>query len=157
MKLNKPLFLLALLLIMPRFGLSSDKTVIDIKVPLAETADLAPAQAGATVYLMQSDWATVSELKEDVAVWLTDYERKKNFLGQQVISLTLEVREPSSIRIGNLIEKKKITVRYRNTPSDTSRFKQKIFNDLDDLSHELQIEAYFLGVKIESELKESLK
>jgi len=88
---------------------------------------------------------------------MTDYERKKNFLGQQVVSLTLEVREPSSIRTGNLIKKQNITVRYRVSASDTARYNQDFLNELDDLSQELQIEAYFLGVKIESVLKGILK
>ena len=139
--------------ILPGMSMAGEKVVIDLKVPLVETADLAPAQAGATVYLMKSEWATVSEINEDVAVWMTDYERKKNFLGQQVVSLTLEVREPSSIRTGNLIKKQNITVRYRVSASDTTRFKQEFLNELDNLSQELQIEAYFLGVKIESVLK----
>ncbi len=153
--LNKT-FIFLVCSILPFVTLAADKVVIDLKVPLVETADLAPAQAGATVYLMKSEWATVSEIKEDVAVWMTGYERKKNFLGQQVVSLTLEVREPSSIRTGNLIRKQAITVRYRASPSDTSRFKQDFLNELDDLSQELQIEAYFLGVKIESVLKNIL-
>ena len=139
--------------ILPGMSMAGEKVVIDLKVPLVETADLAPAQAGATVYLMKSEWATVSEINEDVAVWMTDYERKKNFLGKQVVSLTLEVREPSSIRTGNLIKKQNITVRYRVSASDTTRFKQEFLNELDNLSQELQIEAYFLGVKIESVLK----
>ena len=156
----KPLSKLLTLLfcfIIPFPSLAGDKLVIDLKVPLVETADLAPAQAGATVYLMKSEWATVSEINEDVAVWLTDYERKKNFLGQQVVSLTLEVREPSGIRTGNLIKKHKITVRYRVSAPDTTRFKQELLNELDNLSQELQIEAYFLGLKIESVLKGILK
>jgi len=145
------------LFIFPVLIFAEGKLVIDLKVPLVETADLAPAQAGATVYLMKSDWATVSELKEDVAVWMTDYERKKNFIGQQVVSLTLEVREPSGIRTGNLIKKQDVTVRYRIKDPDTTRFDQELLNDLDELSQELQIEAYFLGVKIESVLKGLLK
>ncbi|MBC8194083.1 MAG: hypothetical protein ISR87_12545 [Candidatus Marinimicrobia bacterium] len=153
---NKTLILF-ICAILPVVTLADDKVVIDLKVPLVETADLAPAQAGATVYLMKSEWATVSEIKEDVAVWMTGYERKKNFLGQQVVSLTLEVREPSSIRTGNLIKKQTVTVRYRVSASDTARFKQDFLNELDDLSQELQIEAYFLGVKIESVLRGILK
>jgi len=145
------------LFIFPVLIFAEGKLVIDLKVPLVETADLTPAQAGATVYLMKSDWATVSELKEDVAVWMTDYERKKNFIGQQVVSLTLEVREPSGIRTGNLIKKQDVTVRYRIKDPDTTRFDQELLNDLDELSQELQIEAYFLGVKIESVLKGLLK
>lgn len=157
MKLLQTYFLLLVLVVTPVLLCAEDKVVIDLKVPLEETADLAPAQAGATVYLMRSDWATVSEVKEDVAVWLKDYERKRNILGQQVISLTLEVREPSGIRKGNLIQKQDITVRYRDKGSDSTRFKQDFLNELDDLSQELQIEAYFLGVKIESVLQGILK
>ena len=153
---NKTLILFVYL-ILPVVIIAAGKVVIDLKVPLVETADLAPAQAGATVYLMKSEWATVSEIKADFAVWMTGYERKKNFLGQQVVSLTLEVREPSSIRTGNLIKKQNITVRYRVSASDTVRFKQDFLNELEDLSQELQIEAYFLGVKIESVLKGILK
>jgi hypothetical protein len=157
MKPFNKILILFLCSILPVVILAADKVVIDLKVPLVETADLAPAQAGATVYLMKSEWATVSELNEDVAVWLTDYERKKNFLGQQVVSLTLEVREPSSIRTGNLIKKQDVTVRYRLSATDTTRFKQDFLNELDDISQELQIEAYFFGVKIESVLKGILK
>ncbi len=142
---------------MPLVNIAGEKIVIDLKVPLVETANLAPAQAGATVYLMKSEWARISEINEDVAVWLTDYERKKNFLGQQVVTLSLEVREPSSIRTGNLIKREKVTVRYRLNLSDTTRFSQEFLNDLADLSQELQIEAYFLGVKIESVLESMLK
>ncbi len=157
MKLSGMTLTLLFCFILPGMSMAGEKVVIDLKVPLVETADLAPAQAGATVYLMKSEWATVSEINEDVAVWMTDYERKKNFLGQQVVSLTLEVREPSSIRTGNLIKKQNITVRYRVSASDTTRFKQEFLNELDNLSQELQIEAYFLGVKIESVLKGILK
>ncbi|MBT3684015.1 MAG: hypothetical protein HOB70_10750 [Chloroflexi bacterium] len=157
MKQSNKTIILIFGLIFPVLIMSGEKVVIDLKVALVETADLAPAQAGAMVYLMKSDWASVSEFKEDVAVWMTDYERKKNFLGQQVVSLTLEVREPSSIRTGNLIKKQNITVRYRVSASDTARYNQDFLNELDDLSQELQIEAYFLGVKIESVLKGILK
>jgi hypothetical protein len=157
MKLFIKTIILFICSILPVVTFAADKVVIDLKVPLVETANLAPAQAGATVYLMKSEWATVSEIKEDFAVWMTGYERKKNFLGQQVVSLTLEVREPSSIRTGNLIKKQNITVRYRVSASDTVRFKQDFLNELEDLSQELQIEAYFLGVKIESVLKGILK
>jgi len=143
--------------LLPVLMIAGEKMIIDLKVPLVETADLAPAQAGATVYLMKSDWATVSEINEEVAVWLKGFDRKKNFLGQQVVSLTLEVREPSSIRKGNLIKKKDITVRYWVTPSDTSCFNQDFLNALDDLSRDLQIEAYHVGLKIESILKEMLQ
>ena len=152
MKLNKTILLITLVLL-PQFVMCADKIVIDLKVPLVETADLAPAQAGATVYLMQSDWATISEVNEDVAVWLTDYERKKNILGQQVISLTLEVREPSGIRIGNLKQKKSLTVRYWISPSKSTQFEQQVLKDLEHLSQELKLEAYYLGVKIEDVLK----
>lgn len=157
MKLFNTTAILLIFCTLPIMSMGGEKVVIDLKVPLVETANLAPAQAGATVYLMKSDWATVSEIHEDVAVWMTDYERKKNFLGQQVVSLTLEVREPSGIRTGNLIKKQKITVRYRGNSSDTTRFKQEFLNELDSLSQELQVEAYFLGVKIESVLKDVLK
>lgn len=149
--------ILSSLLLLPLLVIADGKMIIDLKVPLVETADLAPAQAGATVYLMKSDWATVSEINEDVAVWMTGYERKKNFIGQQVVSLTLEVREPSSIRTGNLIEKQDVTVRYRIKKTDTTRFEQEFLNELDEVSHDLQVEAYFLGVKIESVLKGLLK
>jgi hypothetical protein len=152
-KLFKKSLTLVFCVLLPAVSMAGDKLVIDLKVPLVETANLAPAQAGATVYLMKSDWATVSEVNEDVAVWMTDYERKMNFLGQQVVSLTMEVREPSSIRKGNLIKRQTITVRYRASAADTSRFNQEFLNELDSLSRELQIEAYFLGVKIEAVLK----
>ncbi|NQV43159.1 MAG: hypothetical protein HQ506_12485 [Candidatus Marinimicrobia bacterium] len=157
MKLFNKTLILLIFCILPAMSLGFEKLVVDLKVHLVETANLAPAQAGATVYLMKSEWATVSEINEDVAVWMTDYERKKNFLGQQVVSLTLEVREPSGIRTGNLIKKQKITVRYRGGASDSTRFKQEFLNELDNLSQDLQIEAYFLGVKIESVLKGILK
>ena len=157
MKAFSKTLILLLSLILPMLIMAGEKVVIDLKVPLLETADLAPAQAGATVYLMKSDWATVADFKEDVAVWMKDYERKKNFLGQQVISLTLEVREPSSIRTGNLIKKQEITVRYRMSAADTTRFKQNFLNEMKDLSQELQMEAYFLGAKIEAVLKDMLK
>ena len=139
------------------FLFAEDKVVIDLKVPLMETADLAPAQAGATVYLMQSEWATVSDLGEDVAVWLTGYERHKNILRQQVISLTLEVREPSALRTGNLIEQQKITVRYWPDAAKSEKYQQQILNDLDDLSQDLKVEAYHLGQKIASTLQALLK
>jgi len=153
MKILKPMVFLVIITLLPLLIIGGQKVIIDIKVPIAETADLAPAQAGATVYLMQSDWAGVSEVNEDIAVWLTDYERKKNIIGQQVVSLTLELREPSSIRIGNLLERQTITVRYRISPSDTAKYDQAFLNDLDELSQELKMEAYFLGVKIEDVLK----
>lgn len=157
MKSTLKIVVLSSLLLVPLFVFPGEKVVIDLKVPLVETADLAPAQAGATVYIMKSDWAVVSEINEDVAVWLKGYDRKKNLLGQQVISLTLEVREPSSIRTGNLIEKKDIKVRYWTSPPDTTRFQQEILNDLDHFSQELQMEAYHVGVKIESVLRDMLQ
>ncbi len=153
--LHPKLFLF--ILIIPILSLGNDKLVIDLKVPLLETSNLAPAQAGATVYLMKSDWAIVSEVKEDVAVWLTDYTRHKNLLRQQVISITLEVREPAILRTGNLIKQEKITVRYWPDGSKSEKFKQQFLNDMEDLSQELKVEAYHLGLKIESELRVLLK
>jgi len=146
-----------LLLLLPLLAIGGDKIAIDIKVPLTETADLIPAQAGATLFLMRSDWALVTELGEDVAVWLTDYERKKNFIGQQVISLSMEIREPSSLRIGNLIEKERVTVRYWHSEKDSEKYNQQILNELDHTSKELKVEAYHLGKKIEASLEASLR
>ncbi|NQV15244.1 hypothetical protein HQ531_07285 [bacterium] len=149
--------IILLVMSLPQLGFAGEEVVIDLKVALIETTDLAPAQAGATVYIMKSDWATVSDMGEDFAVWLKDYERSKNFIGQQVISLTLEVREPSMLRIGNLLKKKRLTVRYWDNSSKSDKFDHQIFNELNDLSSELQLEAYHLGLKIESNLKSMLK
>ena len=133
------------------------KMVIDLKVPVLETADLAPAQLGATLYLMQSDWAVVSDVGEEVAVWITDYERHRNILGQQVISCVLELRDPSLLRIGNLRKREQITVRYWPGETEHQRFQQKFLNDLEALSEELKVEAYYLGKEIEATLHSSLK
>ncbi len=148
---------LPLCLIIPVFVVAEERVVIDLKVPLSETAALAPAQAGATLFLMRSDWALVSEIGEDVAVWFTGYERKKNFLGQQVLKLTVEVREPSALRIGNLLKKERIAVRYWHTDADLAKYDQQVLNDLNELSREVQLEAYHLGVELESSLKVLLK
>lgn len=83
-------FIFWVLLPLGIFG--QNKIIIDLKVPLLETTNLAAAQAGATVYLMQSDWATVSDI-----------------------------------------------------------------NELSDFSIDLKIEAYHLGVKVESQLELLLK
>lgn len=143
--------------LMPLLVVGGEKLLIDLKVPIAETTDFVPAQAGASVFLMKSDWAKVSDIGEDYAVWLTEYDRHKNILGQQVISLNLEVREPSMLRIGNLIKEKRLTVRYWEKSSESDKFEQKSLNDLNDLSKELQLEAYHLGTKIESILESMLK
>ncbi|MCF7822733.1 MAG: hypothetical protein K9N35_01030 [Candidatus Marinimicrobia bacterium] len=145
------------LTLLPFSIIAGEKISIDIKVPLPETANLAPAQTGASIFLMRSDWAVATELGEDVAVWLSDYERKENIIGQQVISLLIEIREPSVLRTGNLINKDRITVRYWPSPIESGRFNQKILNDLDMISNELKQEAYHLGKKIEAHLRSSLK
>jgi len=146
-----------LLLLLPIVSLADDKIVIDLKVSLVETADLAPAQTGASIYLLRSDWAAVSEVGEDVAVWLTGYERKKNLIGQQVISLSMEIREPTSFRTGNLLKKQKITVRYWLSSQESDKYNRQILNELDDISNELKMEAYHLGKKIESSLRSYFK
>ena len=150
-------WILPLCLMIAVSGLAEEKIVIDIKVPLTETAALAPAQAGATLFLMRSEWATVSEIGEDMSVWFTGYDRKKNFLGQQVIKLTVEVRDPSTLRIGNLLKKERLTVRYWPTDPDEEKYDQQVLNDLNELSHDLQLEAYHLGAKLEATLKDLLK
>jgi len=134
-----------------------ERTVIDIKVPLAESTDLLPAQLGASVFLMQSEWARVSEIGEDAAVWLRDYDRKKNLIRQQVLSLTLEIREPSTLRTGNLIAEERIVVRYWPSDHSSENSRHQIVNDLEQLSNELKEEAYFLGNEIESVLKQHFK
>ncbi len=121
-----------------------------------EIADLAPAQAGATIYLMKSNWAEVSDLGEDVAVWLNGYERHTNILRQQVISLTFEVREPTILRTGNLLKQEKIIVRYWPDRSQSDEYQQEMLNQLSDFSRDLKIEAYHLGLKIESQLRSLL-
>lgn len=155
MELNSMKMLILILLIFTSsiFAEEQEKTVLDIKVALTESADLLPAQLGASVYLLQSDWARVSEIGEDAAIWLTNYDRKMNFIRQQVISLTLEIREPSSLRTGNLIAEENVVVRYwpSDTPSPESQY--KIVQELEELSHELKLEAYYLGKEIEGVLR----
>ena len=149
--------LLFLLISLPVLAEDPAKVIIDLKVPLAESADLLPAQLGASVYLMQSDWARVAELGEDVSVWLRDYDRKLNLIRQQVISLTVEIREPSALRTGNLIAEEHIVVRYWPGDHATQNSQYQIVNDLEQLSNELKEEAYFLGNRIEAVLKQHLK
>jgi hypothetical protein len=148
---------LILLLTIPLTLVAQEKIKLDIKVPLLETADLAPAQLGASLFLMRSDWATLAEVGEDATVWLKDYDRRKNFLGQQVITIRLEIRDPSLIRTGNLQSQQKLVVRYWKAKTSSERYDQEILNQLQDLSDDLQIEAYYVGRKIEEELGNLLK
>lgn len=130
---------------------------IDLKVELLETADLGPAQLGTTLFLMRSDWATVTDMGEDVAVWLTGYERHRNLLGQQVIRCDLEIRDPSFVRSGNLQQRETVTIRYWPHRHESSKYEQEILNDLHALSEELKIEGYLLGKKISKRLEQVLK
>ena len=145
-----------LILVLAQFVVGQEKVAIDLKVPLLETADLAPAQLGASLFLARSDWATMGDVNEDVAVWLKDYDRRTNWLGQQVIECTMEIREPSLIRIGNLKTSTRIRVRYRPKKM-IDKYDQQILNELDALSEALQIEGYLLGRKIEKDLKSILQ
>ncbi|MCF7807506.1 MAG: hypothetical protein K9M49_08925 [Candidatus Marinimicrobia bacterium] len=156
--INRKKILIALLLVTGvGFAEDADPVILDLKVPLAESADLLPAKLGASVYLIQSDWARVSEIGEDAAIWLRNYDRKKNIILQQVISLTLEIREPSNLRRGNLIAEKDVVVRYWPSKNDAGDSEFRIVQDLEELSHELKVEAYHLGREIEAILRSHFK
>ena len=138
-------------------GQGPEKVILDVKVPLEATADLAPAQAGLTMFLMRSDWAVVSELGEQYEVWLKDFDRRKNLLGMQVITLLVEIREPALMRKGNLVKQLEVTIRYWPGETSTDKYDHQILNELSAYSMELQVEAYHVGKALEAKLQRLLK
>jgi len=139
-------------------ALSQEKVYFDIKTRFLEKADLMPAKAGATIVLMQSEWAGVREFGEDYSVWLTNYqsEKKKDIL---VISLDVELRAPSAVRTGSLIKQKRITVRmqeendWENVDSITDAIERELKNN----SANLKTEAMIIGQEVEQSLRNFLK
>lgn len=67
---------------------------------------------GTRAFLQEASWARLTEFGEDYAVWLTDYERIKNG-GRITVRLRVEVRTPSLLALGSLLERREIHATFQ--------------------------------------------
>lgn len=95
-----------------------DTIRVDIKTHLKDKINLFEAKAGFDYYLKQIPWIKITEIDEDYSLWLVDYEgRLKD--DNVIITITLEVRTPSTLKTGKLIEKREIKVVYKENEQFT--------------------------------------
>ncbi|MCA0447304.1 MAG: hypothetical protein LCH54_13855 [Bacteroidetes bacterium] len=127
--------------------------ILDIKTKFSEKIDLAPAKTGTILLLSQSDWAVVRDFGEKYSVWLTNYKREKKGTWYSV-SLTIELRTPSMIRTGALLETRTVSVSVDGTETEiSSDFFEKLKNEMKGKSDELVKEGAALAPEIVTEIK----
>jgi hypothetical protein len=132
---------------------SQDKLFFDVKTKMIEKIQLTHIKSAVGLLLLESNWASVTEIGENYALWLKNYH--KEFDGNSVkIYLDIEIREPSAWGEGRLIDPEPIVVIF-NFQDDIQRvsnhyelFKQKFHN----ISDKLLLETTLVSEKIEDKL-----
>lgn len=134
---------------------AQEPVAIDVKTAATAKADVAPAEVGTTVCLVQSEWATVREVGEDYSLWLKRYERIKE--GQDVrVEMDVELRTPAMIRSGSLIAERPVSAvlpgpgeepspSLRKRLDDFEAFRKALTGKLADAADAVRTEAMTLG------------
>jgi hypothetical protein len=120
---NISLFTKTLLIIIILFSSSYPQIKFDVKTLMDEKIQLRFIKLAVINNLKNSNWAKIVEFGEDYSLWLTDLERYD--LGDSIKSeFIIELRTPSMINRGKLLQIKHISVTY-----DTSGIYQVNEND----------------------------
>lgn len=94
---------------------------IDVKTKWLEKKELTAAKHG-VIAAIEADPATaVTEFGEDYALWIKNLHRTTDGKNRVAVTLHLELRKPSLMGEGELIEKKEITLRYDSRALDSLR------------------------------------
>lgn len=130
------------------------RIIFDVKTSFVEKSDLMAAKLGVTIFLLQSEWASVSDVGEKFSVWLQDYSREQR--GNRIyISFDVEIRTPAMVRRGNTLDKQRISFNYAidSKWNDVNTTGQAIITEIENLSTDMQNEAYLAGEAVVKYLK----
>ena len=127
MKSNRsPLLLSAALfsLFIFSFPAAQAQVRIDVKTKWVEKKELAAAKHGVIAAIGADPETAVTEFGEDYALWIKNLHRTKEGKERVVVTLDLELRKPSLMGEGELIEKKEVRLRYDPRVLDSLRSDQ---------------------------------
>lgn len=92
---------------------------IDVKTKWGEKKGLTVIKQGVITAIDESGWSVTTEFGEDYALWVKDLKRLKGKKDTVVVRVTLELRTGSLMAEGDLIEKKKVELRYSRGTLDS--------------------------------------
>ena len=143
------IILIALFLAFGNQTYCKDRVLFDIKSKHSEKVDLSPIKTGATLLLLQSDWAGIAEVGEDYSLWLKDSELKI-VKGRILIKLRVELRTPALFRSGSLIKSENIEFSFKPVDKweDITSASKAIKQELENVSEEILIEATLGGEEV---------
>lgn len=94
---------------------------IDVKTKWLEKKELTAAKHGVIAAIEADPAIAVTEFGEDYALWIKNLHRTKEGKERVVVTLDLELRKPSLMGEGELIEKKEVRLRYDSRVLDSLR------------------------------------
>lgn len=127
MKSNRSLPLLSaalLFLLVCSFQAAQAQVRIDVKTKWLEKKELTAAKHGVIAAIEADPAIAVTEFGEDYALWIKNLHRTKEGKERVVVTLDLELRKPSLMGEGELMEKKRLMLRYDPRALDSLRSDQ---------------------------------
>lgn len=131
------------------------KIFFDVKTKWAEKTELTHIKNMLDYLILQTDWASVTEIGEEYELWLLDYSKTQDE-NVFTVKLDLEIRKPKSIGKGELVicknidEKFVIALENDRVNTHFELYKQKYNN----ISDELITEAVTVGERVFRELEQ---
>lgn len=132
---------------------AQEKIFFDVKTKMSEKLKLTHIKSAVDILLLETDWASVTEVGENYALWIRNYHKEEDESSVKV-NLDIEIRQPSTWGEGELIDSEPIEVTF-DFQKDINRvsnhyelFKQKFRN----ISDKLILETTLVSEKIVEKL-----
>ena len=125
------------------------KIFFDVKTKLFEKPKLTYIKNAVDLLILESDWASVTEVGENYALWIRNYKKQEDE-SSVTVNLDIEIREPRSWAEGKLLDSEHIKVIFgyqediQRVSNHYELFKQKFHN----LSDKLLLETTLVSEEI---------
>ncbi len=152
------LFLLTVICLASAAAQDQGKIFFDVKSKWAEKAKLYHIKIGTEILLLKSEWASVTEIGAEYALWIRNFKKIEN--GSSVtIELDIEIRQPAGFTEGKLLANEHIECSFDldnelKRPKDhIELFRQKLKN----VSTSVLLEANVVSEHIYMRIMELVK
>lgn len=152
---TKNFLILFLFIFLSQASIAQQKIFYDFKTKLSEKFQLTHIKNSTELLIIDSDFASVSELVADYALWLKNY-RKTQDQNVFTVKLDIEIREPKIFGEGKLMLKDSVKVIYvigiRNEYAENhyELFKQRF----DNWSEEILAETSEVSCRLFNKIKQ---
>lgn len=129
------------------------KVFFDVKTKMAEKTRLTHIKTATVLLLLKTEWASVSDISPEYALWLRNYKITES-VDEFKVTLEIEIRKPAFLREGDLYISKYIEVEgslHQDVGRSNSHF-ELIRKALKNSSDKVLTEATLVSERIVEEV-----